>query len=129
MLPDGTIVTEPGDYSVVLILDNGCDSTVNIMLIEDFDVDIGIPTVFTPNGDGVNDIFYVYPGNATLSQFVMTIYDRIGEVVFITNNIESGWDGTFKGKPMNSGVFLVVVNATNSAGIEEKFIQSIKLVR
>ena len=57
ILPDGTIVTEAGDYSVVLMLDNGCDSTINILLLDDTGIDLGIPTVFTPNGDGTNDIF------------------------------------------------------------------------
>lgn len=129
VLPDGSVVNEPGEYSTVLLLDNGCDSTINITLVEDIELMFDIPTVFTPNNDGVNDVFYVYTNYTDIASFEMTVFDRIGELVYSSDNIEEGWDGTFKDKPVNSGIFIVVIDVTVGSGEETKLVQSVKLVR
>ncbi len=68
-----------------------------------------VPNVFSPNDDGQNDVFK--PRGTNLYEFNMRIYDRWGNCVFESNDIETGWDGTFKGLPVNSGVFVYFITS------------------
>jgi gliding motility-associated-like protein len=72
---------------------NGCASTnqVNVMVLQP----LYIPTSFTPNGDGINEVFRIPPGSAfQLKEF--SIFDRWGNKVFATRDITKGWDGKYK---------------------------------
>lgn len=61
------------------------------------------PTAFSPNGDGINDVFLLKAiGIGTVE---ISIYNRWGEKVFETNNIKKGWDGTYKNKVLDTGTF------------------------
>jgi gliding motility-associated-like protein len=76
---------------------------------------IYIPNVFSPDGDGINDFFYIQGGPASDGIEVLRIFDRWGAVVYEDFNIDlndeyRGWDGTFRGKPVNSGVFTFHTN-------------------
>ena len=63
-----------------------------------------VPNAFTPNNDGKNDIFKpTYKGNMSLDK--MTIFNRYGQVIFTSNNIKEGWDGTYKGVPQDIGTY------------------------
>lgn len=66
-----------------------------------------IPNVFSPNGDGYNDMLGVYGKRISEIQFI--IYDRWGEKVYESNDVNGEWDGTYRGKPMNIGVFVYSV--------------------
>lgn len=68
--------------------------------------DIYIPNAFTPNGDGINDVFRVY-GYIIQEQNVM-IFNQWGAKIFQSRNQSVGWDGTHSGKPQPSGVYIVV---------------------
>ncbi|PBQ33473.1 hypothetical protein CNR22_17380 [Sphingobacteriaceae bacterium] len=65
--------------------------------------DAFIPNTFTPNGDGENDLFRVK--GLKLYEVNLAIYNRWGEKVFETNDLEKGWDGKYKGKAVDVGVF------------------------
>ena len=67
-----------------------------------------IPTAFTPNGDGINDTYYIMANN--VRSFHMDIYDRWGQEVFSTNDINTQWDGTYKGKPQPTGTYSLFFN-------------------
>lgn len=70
---------------------------------------IAVPTAFTPNGDGRND--YLYPLNAIKAEKLeFRIYNRWGQLIFQTNNWKTGWDGTFKGIPQATGVYVWFLN-------------------
>lgn len=94
---------------------NYCISTdtISIFVIDPDQVqcdDLLLPNVFTPNGDGLNDDFGI------LNPFIIDelgffeIYDRWGEKVFLGNNKQDRWDGSFKDKPVNSNLFLYKVS-------------------
>jgi gliding motility-associated-like protein len=69
-----------------------------------------IPSAFTPNGDGINDFFGVKAEG--IKQFKMEIYNRWGELVFVSENMLELWDGTFKGERIsNTDVFVYQVRA------------------
>jgi trimeric autotransporter adhesin len=68
--------------------------------------DIFIPNSFTPNGDGLNDVLLVYGYTIQSMQFM--IFNQWGEKIFESNNQSIGWNGTYKGKPQPSGVYIYV---------------------
>ena len=71
---------------------------------------IYVPNAFTPNHDNLNDELLVY-GNA-IENLKLSVYDRWGEEVFETTNQSKGWDGTFRGKLCDPGVFVYQLEAT-----------------
>ena len=62
-----------------------------------------VPTAFSPNGDGLNDVFDVSANG--MREFELSIFNRWGEVMFRTNQIGKGWDGTYGGKPCMEGMY------------------------
>jgi gliding motility-associated-like protein len=68
-----------------------------------------LPTAFTPNHDGKNDLFRVLNKSYAVNNFVMKIFNRYGEEVFESNDINTGWDGTFKNKDCEIGSYVYVL--------------------
>lgn len=73
-----------------------------------------VPNVFSPNGDGNNDVLHVHGKGIAEMQFI--IYDRWGEKVFESTDVNTGWDGGLNGKPMNSAVFVYILKGTFVSG-------------
>jgi gliding motility-associated-like protein len=67
-----------------------------------------MPSSFTPNNDGKNDVFHIQP-DASVSLEEFSVFDRWGKAVFKTRNITTGWDGTFKGNPMGIGAYIYFI--------------------
>ena len=90
---------------------------------------IRVPNAFSPNGDNLNDIFYIIDiGIVDLIEF--KIYNRWGELVFSTSEIDQGWDGNFRGKPQDVGTFVYYIVATTSESPTENVIKgSFSLIR
>jgi len=80
-----------GYYSVLVTDDNGCETLDSIFVEVRFR--ILAPTAFSPNGDDLNEVFFVKGLGTDLVYFEMNIYDRWGDVVFKTNDISEGWNG------------------------------------
>jgi len=106
-------LTPPGQttYEVTVINEDGCLSTDNITIFVNDIKPIYIPNAFTPDGDGINDLTAVFGGPAAVQVNEMSIFDRWGNQVWVgqdipLNDFNAGWDGTFRGKPMNQGVFV-----------------------
>lgn len=84
----------------------------------DLTTDIFIPNAFTPNGDGVNDLFLPYFAFEPI-QFKMIIYNRSGGVIFESDNPQEGWNGTFKdGVKAPEGVYVYFITYTSSDGLK-----------
>ena len=87
---------------------------------------IYVPTAFTPNGDGKNDLFKIL-GTEAVTVFNLTIFNRYGQVVFQTSDKSKGWDGTIKGKPAIPGGYVyhlryTVVNYPDPQNMQGSFI-------
>lgn len=72
--------------------------------------EVKVPTAFTPNGDGNNDILYPRAIKVTNLQF--EIFNRWGQMVYESQQLTDGWDGTFHDIPLNSEVFVYFIRAT-----------------
>jgi len=73
-----------------------------------------VPTIFSPNGDGKNDFFCVL--DDCLASGTIQVFNRWGELVFETSDIEQCWDGTHKGVNVNSGVFVYQIEGSLVTG-------------
>jgi gliding motility-associated-like protein len=113
---------------------NGCPAQGNLTVFSrNFrNHRVFIPTVFSPNGDDTNDIFTVYNNPTVALIEKLEIYDRWGELLWEGYDFEPekiGWDGNFRGKPMNAGVFVFVARVRFKDGVKEKIIGDFTLVR
>ena len=97
-------------YTVFFMDENGCSAYDTVMVWVNFAKGIGVPSAFTPNGDGVNDVLYVKGYGIAGMEF--TIYNRYGQIVFQSSEQSIGWDGTFKNKDENPGVFTWMLRYT-----------------
>ncbi len=89
--------TEKGIYWVHVTDTVGCSASDSIRMLV-CNNSILLPSAFSPNGDGINDIFRVVTRADNITGFSMIIFNRWGEEIFVTNDILKGWDGTFKGQ-------------------------------
>lgn len=93
---------DAGSYYSTLIVTNqyGCKDTAHVMVEIKPEFTFYIPNAFTPgNTDGINDIFTGY--GIGIETFELLIYDRWGEKIFETNDMQKGWDGSVKGKAID----------------------------
>jgi gliding motility-associated-like protein len=93
-----------------------------------------IPNVFSPNNDGVNDVFFIQAGNQVARVRSFLVYSRWGETVhqyydFLPNDPAYGWDGTHRGKVLNPAVFVYHAEIEFIDGRVELFKGDITLVR
>jgi gliding motility-associated-like protein len=92
------IYQAPGSYPVTLVVTSnyGCVDSITKIIKIDEDFTIYVPTAFSPNDDGTNDVFYAK--GEGVKDFKMFIYDRWGELIFYSEDIFKGWDGSFRAK-------------------------------
>ena len=99
-------VTASDNMTVHFVVTNidGCedDTTFVIPVVDEFS--LYVPNSFTPNEDGVNDVFQ--PIARDVAFYRLKIYDRYGSLFFITEDTEAFWDGTIGGKPAPAGVYV-----------------------
>lgn len=104
-------ITElPGVFWVEVTDDTGCKSSDTI-LIEPVYIQIHVPDAFSPNGDDINDIFIPISSYEANLEYEMMIFNRYGEMVFLSNNINTGWDGNYHRQPCPMEVYIWVINA------------------
>jgi len=109
-LPPNITYESSGTYIVTLIVTDpisGCSSTEQVTIEVRGDLSIIIPTIFTPNGDGINDVF-----NAVIEHsesYTMIIFNRWGSSIFETNNVEIGWDGKNNGSKVAEGTYYYII--------------------
>ena len=108
-------------YTINTLTEDGCaqTDTVRINVISDEDItceNLLLPSAFTPNGDGLNDLYRISNTFIVESLESFEILDRWGTRVFITSEINAGWDGTFNGAPVNPGHYVYKVNYTCLSG-------------
>ena len=141
---NGTIVWNTGDaistnvaptitttYTVTMTDANGCIDTDEAIVTIDIDCgELFIPTAFSPNGDAVNSSFRIKINPACVKELNLKVFDRWGEVVFQTTSPDGSWDGKFKGKELDSGVFVYVLEIMLDTDTElQKFKGNLTLIK
>ena len=88
-----------------------------------------MPNAFSPNGDGINDIYKPKEGYQNIKEFHAYIYNRWGQKLFEWSDPATGWDGTYKGKPVKEGVYFCLVKAKGADGKTYQIKRDVNLLR
>lgn len=120
----------PGDYEVNLLSALGCDSMVALSISY---FDVYFPTVFSPNGDGQNDYFYL-SGNHDMEEVMeLKVFNRWGSVVFQQSNDGKSqniqWDGQSQGRTVDPGIYSYLVRIRMSDGEIRDIGRSVLVIR
>lgn len=95
-------VSDAGLYSVEYVDIRCCKNSDSLKVIA---LDISLPNAFTPDGDGLNDVFRALGPTDGIEDFTLTIYNRYGQLLWEAANFEDKWDGKVKGQPLPTGVY------------------------
>ena len=126
-LNTNAIPFEPTNYTVIATNQHGCMASAEIA-VDIIPVPIlAVPNAFSPNGDGINDIFKFDGKNIESIDF--KIFSRWGELLFEGHSLEDFWDGTYKEQPSELGVYVYYARAFSFDG-EEVFVKgNVSLIR
>ncbi|MCW5906879.1 MAG: gliding motility-associated C-terminal domain-containing protein [Chitinophagales bacterium] len=120
-----------GAHSVTVTDANGCtvSGSVTVTFDECIEMEhvVYIPTAFSPNGDGNNDLFRVIGSN--IRDINLQVYNRWGEIVYASQNLFSGWDGMYKGVAMPMEVYVYQAKVIFIDGFVADYRGSVTLVR
>ena len=122
----------PGNYLLTVIDNNNCSQSDSVFILAgdfpcDENVRFFIPNIFSPNNDNNNDVLYVK--SEFIKNLEFMIYDRFGNVVFESKDINIGWDGKYKGEPAEEGVYFWEIKAIMIDNTELNKIGNTTLVR
>jgi gliding motility-associated-like protein len=120
----------PGTYTIMQIVTNaaGCKDTAYIDVLIRPEYLFWIPNAFTPNNNGLNDVFK--PKLIGVHDYSFLIFDRWGEKIFETHDALAGWDGMYKGRLCTNDVFVWKINLKDDVLNEEhQFIGHVTLVK
>jgi gliding motility-associated-like protein len=114
-------------YTLVINYNQSCKVIDTVTILVESEHIVYIPNSFTPNGDGVNDVFLAFPRGVKFIN--LNIFDRWGELVFESQDEAHGWDGRFKGEMMPPGVYVYQTDITFNDGYTLHNKGSITLIR
>ena len=119
------LVEQEGTYRVIGYSEHGCADTavVNVRICPS----LWVPSAFTPDGDGLNDVFKVE--GESLDEFELQVFNRWGQLVFSTQDLQQGWNGLFQGELSAQGVYSWKVFFINRLAKEEIRTGSVTLIR
>ena len=106
---------------------SGCVDTAYNKVVVYPSYSIYIPNAFSPDGDGINEIFK--PQGRNITEYQFDIYDRWGVRLFSTDKFTEGWDGTVNGKIAPIGVYVYQIKFTAYAKYETVKIGKVSLIR
>lgn len=122
------------NYAVVGYTKYYCTDTAYMNIKAYYQSHLALPNVFTPNGDGLNDYFYVIAGKEVVAVNQFQIFSRWGEKVFEArntspNSYSGGWNGYYKGKLAEGGTYVYYITISLSDGTKEEVKGNITLIR
>jgi gliding motility-associated-like protein len=122
-----------GIYSITVFDKNNCtipqpNDTLKTTILPECDT-VFVPSSFTPNKDGRNDVFRPLSNAANITNMVFSIYNRFGNLIFSTAQLNAGWDGTYHGVNQNPGTYVWTLQYTSSSGMKRFFKGTVVLIR
>ena len=120
-------------YTITVTDINGCVTTTTVEVEVRESVDIYVPNIFSPDGDGINDNFTLFSPDIAVIQ-KLAVYNRWGELMYAEENFEAGnpnigWDGQFKGRPLNPGVYVYFAIVELNDGTIQELNGDVTIVR
>ena len=120
---------DTGYFKVTQIVKNelNCTDSISLTVYIYPEFRLFIPDAFTPNGDGLNDIFK--PSTIGLKEYDFEIYNRWGENIYSSNGPEDGWNGSFKGNSAPQGVYVYLLKVVDIKGNSRTYNGKVVLIR
>ncbi|MCI5057029.1 MAG: gliding motility-associated C-terminal domain-containing protein [Flavobacteriales bacterium] len=103
------LLEQPGFNYLAVISPAGCLYEDSVLVVEEY-CGLFMPNAFSPNDDGLNDIFK--PEATRIEQFEMLVFNRWGDIIFQTEDLELGWDGNKNGNPAKQDIYMYKVTYT-----------------
>jgi gliding motility-associated-like protein len=109
-------------YKLTVFDANGCEGFDEVVVELERNRNVFVPNVFSPNGDDKNDFFLPFTGLGVVRVNYMRVFDRWGELIYSLQNLPAGqdtnigWDGTFRGKKAESGVYVYLMEVVFEDG-------------
>jgi gliding motility-associated-like protein len=127
-------ITEAGNYCVRLIASStaGCADTSEICIDvygPDHNNSFYMPNAFTPNGDGINDAIKLYGDKGNIKFVSISVFNRWGERVFVSNDLDFAWDGHYKGQMQEPGLYVYTLDVVFSDDHSVNKTGSISLIK
>ncbi len=120
--------TEDTKYIVGGLAANGCRAFDTLHVIVDKRDNLFVPSAFSPNGDGKNDVFKIT--NLSFQRIMeFRVFNRWGQEIYSTNDHRAGWDGTWKGVPQEMGTYSYLIRVAYPDGFVETYKGETTLVR
>ena len=124
------IFTEAGTTRVVLYeILNGDTTRYNAIHVSISESSLQMPNAFSPNGDGINDVYRAKPGYKSIVSFKAVIFNRWGQKLYEWDDPAGGWDGKYKGRDVAQGTYFVNVTAKGADGREFRIRRDVNLLR
>jgi gliding motility-associated-like protein len=117
------------NYNLTVHYNDGCEVRAEAVIYVNSDYLVYVPNAFTPDGDGRDDVFRIYGNKGTWKQLDFMIFNRIGEKVFESHDINMEWDGTYRGVAQNPAVFVYYAKVKYLDEHDDKFTGSITLLK
>jgi len=131
--PIHTFPTIPDkNYYVNLIVESehGCKDSLQTVIVVENEYTMYVPTAFTPDGDNINDTFKVVGNGIDLNSFKLRVYNRWGEIIWETTNMQDAWDGRIdNGNFAEPGVYTWLLDYTTESGVEFQKSGTVNLIR
>jgi gliding motility-associated-like protein len=126
---DYTFSSTTNNYIRLILTDSSTGETVtsDVFTVTLSESSLKAPNAFTPNNDGVNDVYKVTYNS--LTSFHAAIFNRWGQKIFSWNNPDVGWDGSFHGKQVKDGVYFVVIEAVGSDKVKYNIKRDVNVLR
>jgi gliding motility-associated-like protein len=119
---------EPTSYYVFGLSEGGCRNLDSVQVDIDYRGNLFVPSAFSPNGDGRNDIFRI--ANLSFQKVQeFRVFNRWGQEIFTTTDSKKGWDGTWKGVAQNPGVYQFLIRVGYPDGFVETYKGDVTLIR
>ncbi|MCR9170918.1 MAG: gliding motility-associated C-terminal domain-containing protein [bacterium] len=122
------LVDAPGVYSVVLTNVCGSDTVAFQAVSVECFCDIYVPNTFTPDADELNPVFQAYT-DCALQYFELEIYNRWGEIIFTSTDVNYGWDGTYNGKLVQDGTYTWKIEYAFSDNVPGESVGHVTVIR
>ncbi len=127
---NGKSIAAPGRYVDTLSTVHGCDSIAVLEVQWRVDRELAyLPNAFSPNDDGLNDLFLPNLEQLKFQQYQLRIFDRWGNLVFSSQNPAAGWDGRFRGKVCPPGVYACYLSLSTELCQQVFFEGALSLIR
>lgn len=120
-----------GSYRVKLVagtIHDCLDTSIAVIIVHD-ELTFYAPTAFSPDMNSINDVFKVYCHGLDNSSFQLLVFDRWGEQIFVSKDINTGWDGTYQNKKAQTGAYVWYVNYKDFQGVGHQVSGHVTLLK